>query len=221
MFSIQEARLRTTPFSHAFRPRLSHAFQPRLSATLSGHVFRRAIPVEDVGSLQNDRRHFAAVSSSHHWGLKVGGTRNLTVRTLTIWHSSCCKVKEKGRTEHWVRSPRFIPWKQIITCSCFAPSWISDVSWSVSSFVPSDEKLKAMLAAIKNSCTRGGGNWNCFWKGLISLSAPRPSLHPPQPSNRVTMIEVKKFSPFDRSVDGAFRHSRSMLNTFTTTAHSS
>ena len=37
--------------------RLSHAFQPRLSATLSGHVFRRAIPVEDVVSLQNDRRH--------------------------------------------------------------------------------------------------------------------------------------------------------------------
>ena len=48
MSSIQEAHLRTTPFSHAFRPRLSHAFQPRLSATLSGHVFRRAILVEDI-----------------------------------------------------------------------------------------------------------------------------------------------------------------------------
>ena len=46
--SIRQARLRTTPFSHAFRPRLSHAFQPRLSATPSGHVFRRAIRIEDV-----------------------------------------------------------------------------------------------------------------------------------------------------------------------------
>ena len=41
-------RLSATPSDHAFRPRLSHAFQPRLSATLSGHVFRRAIRVEDV-----------------------------------------------------------------------------------------------------------------------------------------------------------------------------
>ena len=41
-------RLSATPSDHAFRPRLSHAFQPRLSATLSGHVFRRAIRIEDV-----------------------------------------------------------------------------------------------------------------------------------------------------------------------------
>ena len=50
---FRQARLRTTPFSHAFRPRLpatlfSHAFQPRLSATPSGHVFRRTIWIEDV-----------------------------------------------------------------------------------------------------------------------------------------------------------------------------
>ena len=41
-------RLSATPSDHAFRPRLSHAFQPRLSATLSGHVFRRAIRFEDI-----------------------------------------------------------------------------------------------------------------------------------------------------------------------------
>ena len=41
-------RLSARPSDHAFRPRLSHAFQPRLSATLSGHVFRRAIRIEDV-----------------------------------------------------------------------------------------------------------------------------------------------------------------------------
>ena len=41
-------RLSATPSDHAFRPRLSHAFRPRLSATLSGHVFQRAIRVEDV-----------------------------------------------------------------------------------------------------------------------------------------------------------------------------
>ena len=50
---FRQARLRTTPFSHAFRPRLpatlfSHAFRPRLSATPSGHVFRRTIQIEDV-----------------------------------------------------------------------------------------------------------------------------------------------------------------------------
>ena len=50
---FRRARLRTTPFSHAFRPRFpatlySLAFQPRLSATLSGHVFRRALRIEDV-----------------------------------------------------------------------------------------------------------------------------------------------------------------------------
>ena len=50
---FRQARLRTTPFGHAFRPRFSatlfsHAFQPRLSATPSGHVFRRTIRIEDV-----------------------------------------------------------------------------------------------------------------------------------------------------------------------------
>ena len=37
---FRQARLPTTPFGHAFRP--------RLSATPSGHVFRRAIRIEDV-----------------------------------------------------------------------------------------------------------------------------------------------------------------------------
>ena len=41
-------RLSATLSDHAFRPRQSHAFQPRLSATPSGHVFRRAIRIEDV-----------------------------------------------------------------------------------------------------------------------------------------------------------------------------
>ena len=41
-------RLSATLSDHSFRPRRSHAFQPRLSATPSGHVFRRAIRIEDV-----------------------------------------------------------------------------------------------------------------------------------------------------------------------------
>ena len=46
---FRQARLRTTPFGHAFRPRLSatpsgHVFP----ATPSGHVFRRTIRIEDV-----------------------------------------------------------------------------------------------------------------------------------------------------------------------------
>ena len=65
-------RLSATPSDHALRPRLSHAFQPRLSATLSGRVFRRAIRVEDVVSLQNDRKHFAVVTYRQKWGKVLG-----------------------------------------------------------------------------------------------------------------------------------------------------
>ena len=44
MSSIQEARLRTTNFSHAFRPRFPATPKPRLSATSFSHAFRPCLP---------------------------------------------------------------------------------------------------------------------------------------------------------------------------------
>ena len=59
-------RLSATPSDHAFWPRLSHAFQPRLSATLSGHVFRRAIRVEDVVCTPKRPKTFRSRNFCHH-----------------------------------------------------------------------------------------------------------------------------------------------------------
>ena len=45
MSSIRQARLRTTPFSHAFRPRFAATPKPRLfSATSFSHAFRPCLP---------------------------------------------------------------------------------------------------------------------------------------------------------------------------------
>ena len=44
MSSIQEARVRTTPFRHAFRPRFPATPEPRLSATSFSHAFRPCLP---------------------------------------------------------------------------------------------------------------------------------------------------------------------------------
>ena len=42
--SIRQARLRTTPFSHAFRPRFPATPKPRHSATSFSHAFRPCLP---------------------------------------------------------------------------------------------------------------------------------------------------------------------------------
>ena len=42
--SIRQARLRTTPFSHAFQPRFPATPKPRLSATSFSHAFRPCLP---------------------------------------------------------------------------------------------------------------------------------------------------------------------------------
>ena len=42
--SIRQARLRTTPFSHAFRPRFPATPKPRLSATSFSHAFGPCLP---------------------------------------------------------------------------------------------------------------------------------------------------------------------------------
>ena len=44
MSSIRQACLRTTPFSHAFRPRFPATPKPRLSATSFSHAFRPCLP---------------------------------------------------------------------------------------------------------------------------------------------------------------------------------
>ena len=90
-----QARLRTTPFSHAFRPRLpatlfSHAFRPRLSATPSGHVFRRTIRMEDVKHFgrtgcTTDFRRCAALSYQLHFHLL------LTEKTNNVTTPNCCR----------------------------------------------------------------------------------------------------------------------------------
>ena len=41
---IRQACLRTTPFSHAFRPRFPATPKPRLSATSFSHAFRPCLP---------------------------------------------------------------------------------------------------------------------------------------------------------------------------------
>ena len=42
--SIRQARLRSTPFSHAFRPRFPATPKPRVSATFFSHAFRPCLP---------------------------------------------------------------------------------------------------------------------------------------------------------------------------------
>ena len=104
-------RLSAMPSDHAFRPRLSHAFQPRLSVTLSGHVFRRAIPVEDVvctskTTEETSQSYFRSSLRPQSWGYTQPHCADNHLTLLVQGLKSCRSLVQANRRSSALR-PRF------------------------------------------------------------------------------------------------------------------
>ena len=87
--SIRQACLRTTPFSHAFRPRFPATPKPRLSATSFSHAFRPCLPTchSDRGRCALPQQCFKLTNLSDTFILDlIDDAINKNERTITHSH---------------------------------------------------------------------------------------------------------------------------------------